>query len=167
VGTSLVTSYDHAALDGVYKLSALRDEKGEWEYKLKLSEQAVKVSNPGIYQVRRFFSGEQPVMDVLYDLELGISNEPEMQLLDESNQTMALPRADQFVDLLQPIFQRGKLVYASESIHVMRDRTIQQVTPFVRAYPVASYPVGLEKNLSTLKQQLMDVLSEKNVSKKK
>lgn len=55
VGTHLVTSYDHPALDGVYKLSAIKDEQGHWLYKLKLSEQAVKVSNPGIYQVRRFF----------------------------------------------------------------------------------------------------------------
>ena len=34
------------ALGGVYKLSAIRSAGGAWQYKLKLSEQAAKVSNP-------------------------------------------------------------------------------------------------------------------------
>ena len=56
VGTKLATAYDQPALGGVYKLSALRDGDGRWQYKLKLSEQAAKISNPGVLQVRRFRS---------------------------------------------------------------------------------------------------------------
>ena len=55
VGTNLVTAKDQPALDGVYKLSAIRNPGGEWVDKLKLSEQMIKVSNPGILQVRIFF----------------------------------------------------------------------------------------------------------------
>src|SRR5688572_29036188 len=47
VGTKLVTAYDQPALGGVYKLSALRGADDAWKYKLKLSEQTAKVSNPG------------------------------------------------------------------------------------------------------------------------
>ena len=55
VGTQLVTAYDQPALGGVYKLSALReDARAPWQYKIKLSEQTVKISTPGILQVRRF-----------------------------------------------------------------------------------------------------------------
>src|SRR5262249_34008909 len=80
VGTNLVTAYDQPALDGVYKLSAIRDTRGEWIYKLKISEQEVKISNPGRHQIRRFFCGDRYVMDVIYDLDLGISDLPEVVL---------------------------------------------------------------------------------------
>ena len=33
VGTNLVTGKEQPALDGVYKLSAIRDEKGIWKYR--------------------------------------------------------------------------------------------------------------------------------------
>ena len=55
VGTNLVTAKDQPALGGVYKLGAIQDKKGEWQYRIKLSEQAIKISNPGILQVRRFY----------------------------------------------------------------------------------------------------------------
>ncbi len=158
VGTNLVTSYDHPALDGVYKLSALQDEKGQWQYKLKLSEQSVKVSNPGIYQVRRFMRDKQFVMDMMYDLELGINDTPSMNLLEDANHTMTCADDNTAVDLLQPVFRRGNLVYPAESIHAMRERSIQQVTQFTKNHPVAAYPVGLEKNLHDLKQQLINEL---------
>ncbi len=71
VGTKLVTAYDQPALGGVYKLSGIRRPDGTWEPKLKLSEQAVKVSNPGILQVRRFRSETEFLADGIYDEELG------------------------------------------------------------------------------------------------
>lgn len=162
VGTNLVTAHDHAALDGVYKLSALRDETGKWEYKLKLSEQAVKVSNPGIYQVRRFFRDGQPVMDVMYDLELGIPSEPDMLLLEESGRAIKLTDYDDSKDLLEPVFARGKLVRPMASIHAIREHAMQQVAKFVTTHPTASYPVGLEKMLFELKQKLISELSAAN-----
>ena len=87
VGTNLATAYDQPALDGVYKLSALRSKQGEWEYKLKLSEESVKISNPGRHQVRRYFSNNQYVIDIIYDLELGIPEIPETVLLDKTMPT--------------------------------------------------------------------------------
>jgi nicotinate phosphoribosyltransferase len=55
VGTRLVTAYDQPALGGVYKLAAIRrDASAAWEYRVKLSEDPIKVSNPGIQQVRRY-----------------------------------------------------------------------------------------------------------------
>ncbi len=159
VGTSLATAYDQPALDGVYKLSALRDAEGQWQYKLKLSEQAVKISNPGIYQVRRFFQNGQQVADVMYDVELGIPVEPELTSLADPATTKKLTSHDASVDLLQPVFRQGKLVYPAESIHVMRQRAMQQVSAFVDVYPTAEYAVGLEKSLGELKQKLIHDVS--------
>jgi nicotinate phosphoribosyltransferase len=162
VGTNLSTAYDNPALDGVYKLTALRDENGQWQYKLKLSEQAVKISNPGIYQVRRFLIDEQQVMDVMYDIEMGIPEIPESVMADDPDKTSKLMDYDVSVDLLEPVFVKGKLVYRNESIQQIRERACQQVKQFVLAFPTAQYPVGLEKNLYILKQRLVKELSAAN-----
>lgn len=159
VGTNLVTAFDQPALDGVYKLSALRDGMGKWEYKLKLSEQVVKISNPGIYQVRRFFSNEKYVMDVMYDYELGIPDMPEFVSLDAPHVKIQLADYNACMDLLKPIFEKGKLVYAPEPLSQARDRSIQQVTQFLRNYAEKNYSVGLEKNLHELKQRLIAEVS--------
>jgi nicotinate phosphoribosyltransferase len=164
VGTNLATAYDHPALDGVYKLTALRDEQGKWQYKLKLSEQAVKISNPGIYQVRRFFVDEQQVMDVLYDVELGIPELPSLVMMDNPDKLVKCQDYDASADLLLPVFRQGKLVYRDESIHAIRERACQQVKQFLQAFPEASYPVGLEQSLFELKQRLVDELSAANPS---
>lgn len=164
VGTHLMTAYDHPALDGVYKLTALRDAEGVWQYKVKLSEQPVKISNPGIYQVRRFFRDGQQIMDVMYDVELGIPEAPEMIMLDDHAKKIKLTDYDGSADLLQPIFRKGKLVYAEESIHEFRNRALDEVKQFCRAFPEAAYPVGLEKNLYDLKQKLIIELLAVNQS---
>lgn len=67
VGTKLATSYDQPALGGVYKLGAIRQSDGSWAHRLKLSEQAIKTTIPGILQVRRFENAHGFVADMLYD----------------------------------------------------------------------------------------------------
>lgn len=133
VGTHLVTSFDQPALDGVYKLSALRDEQGTWQYKLKLSEQPAKISHPGIYQIRRYAH-----KDVMYDIELGMSEDVR----------------DSY-DVLIPVFEKGNLVYQQESIHLLRKRAIKQVNDFTKTHANKAYSVELEERLKDLKQRLI------------
>jgi len=154
VGTNLATAYDQPALDGVYKLSALRDTKGEWIYKLKLSEQEVKISNPGRHQVRRFFINECYIMDVIYDLDLGISDIPDVVLLNASMEQKHLDDYDAFVDLLKPIIRDGKCVEEKESIHDIRKHAIQAAEHFHRTQGEGVYSVALEKRLFEMKQEL-------------
>ncbi len=75
VGTRLVTAYDQPALGGVYKLAAVRDGQGAWQYKVKLSEQAIKVSKPGILQVRRYCQGGEAIGDVIFDEQFPIQGD--------------------------------------------------------------------------------------------
>ena len=70
VGTNLVTGKKQPALDGVYKLSAIKDEEGEWQYKVKISEQLVKVTDPGLLDVKRFEKEGNYVADMIYDKSL-------------------------------------------------------------------------------------------------
>lgn len=158
VGTNLATAYDQPALDGVYKLSALRESSGEWIHKLKLSDDAVKISNPGRHQVRRFFCGDQYVMDVIYDLDIGISDIPEVVLLDKSLQHKRLDDYDGSVDLLKPVIRSGVPVENEESIHDIRKHAMHSAEHFYRTHGEKIYLVALEKRLFERKQELIGKL---------
>jgi nicotinate phosphoribosyltransferase len=67
VGTKLATAADNPALGVVYKLSAIRNPVGEWEPRIKVSEQAAKTTTPGILQVRRFTVGGEFAGDMILD----------------------------------------------------------------------------------------------------
>lgn len=155
VGTNLTTAYDQPALDGVYKLSALQNSDGQWEYKLKLSEQEIKVSNPGRHQVRRFFLAEQYFTDVIYDLDLGISDLPQISTLEPPLTQKTLDDYDAVADLMEPIFRKGKFVQNAPSIHQIRRVAKEEVERFIGFQKEKSYTVGLEKRLYDIKQKLI------------
>lgn len=156
VGTNLATAYDHPALDGVYKLSALKNKTGEWQYKLKLSEQPVKISNPGIHQVRRYFSNDQYITDIIYDINLGIDDVPHAKLFTADLQPIRMDDYDAYVDLLQPVFKKGKVICKPLSIHDIRKEAIAQIEAFYKKnQDKEDYRVGLEMKLYHLKQKLI------------
>ncbi|HSH94740.1 MAG TPA: hypothetical protein VK968_11390, partial [Roseimicrobium sp.] len=159
VGTRLVTAFDQPALGGVYKLAAVRDPGGEWQYRIKLSEQAIKVSNPGIHQIRRFHNGTEAVGDIIFDTEMGIPEAPVM--VDPSDITRRKHFADTqpYTDLLVPIFRSGRRCYKSPSLEEIKTYAAQQlqwfhpgVKRFINAH---TYPVGLEAKLHQLKTDLI------------
>jgi nicotinate phosphoribosyltransferase len=69
VGTKLVTGHDQPALGGVYKLGAVADAAvaGGWRYPIKLSEQPIKISTPGVQGVQRIWKGGALAGDVIHD----------------------------------------------------------------------------------------------------
>lgn len=162
VGTHLVTAYDQPALDGVYKLSALSHRKSDekngeekWDYKLKLSEHEIKINNPGRHQVRRYFSNDTITMDVIYDVTLGIAEVPEPVLVNKAMTKIRLDDYDAYVDLLEPIYKRGKCIQKPRSIHDIRKTAIDEVTQFCEKHGDQIYSVGLESRLSALKNKLV------------
>lgn len=162
VGTNLVTGRSQAALDGVYKLSALQDEGGQWRYTLKLSEQLAKVSNPGLQQIRRFYKDGISYADMIYDTELGVAS-PVVGVdpFDVTKQVVLEENLEQ-KDLLQPIFQAGKKVYSSPSLQEIRRKVQQELATFPvgmkRFLNPQSYPVVMEKSLHELKIKLINNL---------
>lgn len=162
VGTNLVTAYDHPALDGVYKLSALCDENNEWQYKLKLSEQVEKVSNPGILQVRRFFQNGAPIADIIFDTRLGVAEKDILYTAVEVPHSVEkIGEFDYFEDLLQPLFREGKYVGHQKNIHQIRQDAMNTLHIFIKRHDKQLYSVGLEKNLHDLKQHLISELKKK------
>lgn len=159
IGTKLVTAYDQPALGGVFKLAAIRTETGEWDYKLKLSEQVIKVSTPGIQQVRRFKDSKGFVSDMIFNLETPVSGKATMVDPYDFTKNRSFEESASFEDLLVPIFYGGKLVYKLPSVHETRARVQEQLSRFykgiTRFVNPHTYPVGLEKGLFDLKTDLI------------
>jgi nicotinate phosphoribosyltransferase len=58
VGTHLITSSDHPALGGVYKLVAVKSKEGEWKPRIKLSSNPAKMTDPGCKRIVRYSDAE-------------------------------------------------------------------------------------------------------------
>jgi nicotinate phosphoribosyltransferase len=159
VGTNLVTGKDQPALDGVYKLSAIRDPGQPWQYKIKLSEQMAKVSNPGILQVKRFYSEKENVADVIYDIHHPLAQESQVvDPLDPTHEWI-LKEDLRSRDLLQPIFRKGKRIYHLPALSEIQQNTRQELSLFKvgikRFLNPHLYLVGMEKSLYDLKINLI------------
>lgn len=168
VGTNLVTGRDQPALDGVYKLSAIRNPGESWAYKLKLSEQMIKISNPGILQVRRYSNGSTNIADVLYDINTDISKG--CTIIDPLDPTRKKLLSNNFhsQDLLVPIFRDGKRVYDLPTLNECRSRTREQLNKFQvgikRFINPHQYVVGMEKSLYDLKVHLINEIRNKTAN---
>lgn len=145
VGTRLITAYDHPALDMVYKLAAVGNTGGSWDYKIKFSDSISKKTVPGLHQVRRYFQQQHWLGDIIYDVEHGLS---ETNIFSKSNSSQ---------DLLIPIFRSGKLVYSSPQIGLMRDFCILQLNNFFSSNS-GSYTVHYDAYLLALEKQLANNL---------
>jgi nicotinate phosphoribosyltransferase len=159
VGTHLVTAKDQSAFDGVYKLSAIRDDKGKWQHKLKLSEQLAKMTNPGILQVRRFESRGFYVADMIYDTLTGFAAPPRIVEPIDAGMVRTISNVDSFKDLLEPVLKQGELVKALPSLQAIQKYCKEQQAKF---YPATRrflnpqlYLAGLEKSLFDLKLKLV------------
>lgn len=151
VGTNLVTARDQPALGGVYKLGAIQDHEGTWQPRIKLSDNPVKTSTPGIQQVRRYYRDGEMVGDLLWSELIG---EP-----DHSEQS-AFATFDRREDLLQPVVRDGCLVAPLPDLAKIRQHTNAglQAMPrqFLKLTDVTEYPVMLESRLNLEKERLMD-----------
>ncbi len=160
VGTRLVTAYDQPALGGVYKLAAIRNDAGTWDYKIKLSEQTIKISTPGVQQVRRYSDESGFVADMIYDTEnRTVGKNPVMVDPADYTKRKKLSHLLPHEDLLVPVFREGKLRYTLPTIHQIRERVKTQldglhegIKRFVNPH---IYPVGLEKSLYDFKTDLI------------
>jgi nicotinate phosphoribosyltransferase len=159
VGTRLATAYDQPALGGVYKLTAMQDEAGTWQPKIKLSEQAAKTTIPGIQQVRRFETESGLVGDVIFDERMGL--DPQIQLIDiqDPNRHKKIPHEAQGTDLLIPAVRDGAIVLEPEPLADIRTRSVRQLNrlhPSIRRllHP-HEYPVGLDLRLQRLRQKMI------------
>lgn len=155
VGTKLVTGGEQPALGGVYKLGAIRNENGEWEPKIKLSEQAIKVSNPGIQQVRRFILNGEFRGDAIYDEETGCAEPVEITHPSDPLRHKTIPDGATHEDLLEPVFRQGVQVGEQPTLAQIQARTKEQLTHLnpthKRLLHPHEYTAGVERSVAERK----------------
>ena len=159
VGTKLATGGDQSALGGVYKLVALKDPNQTWEHKIKLSEQLIKNTIPGILQVKRFYKDNEAIGDMMVDELTQDSNNK--LIIDPFTITRRkkLPEGTTSKDLLVPIARKGEIVYKSPTLKEIKQKVIEELKHFhpgiKRFVHPHAYPVGLEENLHKLKTKMI------------
>lgn len=163
VGTKLITSYDQAALGGVYKLAAI-EVNGEMIPKIKLSETAAKTTNPGNKTVFRLIQKETGMfLADLIALE-GETFHPEDGItlfdpIDTYKKTTLQPNTYTVEKLLVPIFEQGTCVYQRPTLAEIQARCQEQLTHLweevKRLEHPAEYYVDLSEALFTLKAKMM------------
>ena len=159
VGTKLTTGQPDAALGGIYKLGAVRHPGGQWQYRIKLSDEAAKTSCPGLLQVRRF---QQPdgrfIADAIYETGHAIS-EPCVVVDLETEKKTEIPAKTDYSDLLVPVFRRDQLVYQTPNIEASREHARKQLDcappEILRLKNPTPYKIGLERSLHELRSTLI------------
>ena len=164
VGTRLVTGGDQSALGGVYKLSAIRDERKDWQPRIKISEQAIKISNPGVQQVRRFFeekpNGKLALADVIYDESTPCAGDCVAVDSTDATRRWKLVASLKQQDLLVPVLRAGVRVGDLPDIHAARKAAQENLAHFSdgikRFINPHLYPVGIEEKMQQTKMRLIE-----------
>lgn len=162
VGTALITSQGAAALDGVYKLTAVKD-KGQWLPAIKISETPGKTINPGAKQTWRLYDQrDRAVCDVLAMEDEELDKMAELQLHHpvDSHVQRTLRREElSRVERLRVALPHGPDAPPEETIAEMRlrrDQDLEHLDDGVkRMVNPHLYHVSLTRRLWELKQRLV------------
>lgn len=165
VGENLIVSKSSPVFGGVYKLVATTNEEGEIIPKIKVSENADKITNPGYKKLYRLFDVEtgKAIADLIasYDEKMDVNKD--VTIYHQSNiwKNKTLPANTYYFEELQKeIFKNGKLVYQLPTINEIRAYSKQQFDLmwdeiFRLEYPHIYY-VDLTKKLLDLKLGLLE-----------
>ena len=160
VGTKLITSEDCPSLGGVYKLSA-EIENGKVIPKIKISENPVKITNPGLKKLYRLYGADgMAVADLIaLDHERFDPSQP-LTIYDPVNTWKSMTLTDYTIkDLHVQLFRDGRCVYQSPSLtEIQRHCREDQATfwdQYKRLLNPQRYKVDLSDSLWMLKNSMI------------
>jgi len=163
VGTRLITSEGNSSLDGVYKLTAVK-ENGRWLPAIKVSENPTKTINPGFKNVWRIYDSRgKATADLLALLDEKPDDEDTLKLHHPTEsstiRTLTKRQISQIEPLLVDVLKEGKLLHESpsiEEIRKLRDADLDKLDEGVkRLINPHIYHVSLTEKLWDLKQDLI------------
>ena len=157
IGERLITSKSDPVFGGVYKLVAVQKPDGSYQPKIKVSETLEKIINPHFKMVYRFFSKDtgKAMADyvTVYDEKVEVDENHPITIFDP----IATWKRKTFDNvevrpMLVPIFENGKCVYESPSIHDIRKFCLDEVKRFENPH---RYYVDLSQKLWDIKNQML------------
>lgn len=163
VGERLITSRSEPVFGGVYKLAAIEDEQGNIIPKIKISENAAKITTPHFKKIYRIFSKATGKAEAdlicLHDEELEATKP--LELFDPDATWKRKVYTDfEAKELMVPIFRNGKLVYEVPDLQASRaycQRQVDSLWDEVKRFENPhNYYVDLSQKLWDIKQNLLN-----------
>lgn len=165
VGTNLITSKDCPAFGGVYKLAAIWNEPEQrFEPKIKISENAEKITNPGDKKIYRIYDAQGMIIaDLIALADEEFSSKDPLLLFDpiETWKKTLLPGGSYSMrELLVPVFRKGDCVYESPSVKEIQNICRRELNTLWEESKRFEYPhqtyVDLSRKLWNLKNNLLE-----------
>lgn len=165
VGTNLITSEGCPAFGGVYKLSAVQDEKGHYIPKIKLSENTEKITNPGNKSVYRIYMKDTGKIkaDFIALTDEVFDSSKDLLLFDPLEtwkKTKLKGGTYTMREMLVPVFKDGRLVYHSPEVMEIREYCLQEQATLWNETKRLINPqkvyVDLSNKLYHIKAELLD-----------
>jgi len=171
VGTALITSEGSSALDGVYKITALKDG-GKWQPAFKISESAEKTINPCRKRLWRIYDRrKKAVADLLALYEEEVSGEEDILLRHPTRSAMKRVLKAGEIGYIEPmledIVRDGRSVYdfpSIDEIRRVRNRDLNALDDGVkRIIEPHRYHVSLSQRLWEVKQGLLNSFGKRDM----
>lgn len=161
VGTKMITSHATPSLGGVYKLCNLRVNGVDYP-KMKISDNPIKVTNPGIKTFYRLFGKDtnKSIADLICLKDEVIDNTKPLTIVHPLERWKTKVVTDFYArELYIDVFVNGKLVYKPKSTYELAEDCKASLDGFWDEYKRLSkphlYKVDLSNALYELKQRLI------------
>ena len=151
VGTKLITSAESPSLGGVYKLAASY-ENDKLIPKIKVSEDAEKINNPGFKKVVRIYNENNMAegdLIMLHDEEIDTTKP--LTIFDPTYTWKKTTFQNYTIKELQkPLFKNGECKYVPKSVIEIKKHVNEQLNTFWDSYKRFSNP----KNIKLIYQKI-------------
>lgn len=170
VGTKMITGDRLPALGGVYKLAAV-EEKGKLIPKIKLSDNAAKITNPGFKNIYRIYDAEtgKAEADLIFLRGEQIDTTKPLTIFHPVDTWKKITFENYFVrELSVPVILGGKTVYKFPTLKEIAEYARKEMDSFWDEYLRIDnphiYKVDLSENLYNLKTGMINEIRGKKQS---
>ena len=162
VGERMITSKSNPVFGGVYKLCAIEDKDGNVIPKIKISENAAKVTTPHFKKVYRLYSNDdkKAEADLLCVFDETVDDTKPLEIFDPVHTWKRKTLTDFTArELLVPVFKDGKQVYELPSIHEIKEHCKREIEfvwdEVLRFENPHNYYVDLSQKLWDIKNEML------------
>ncbi len=162
VGERLITAKSDSVFGCVYKLAAVEDENGHIMPKIKVSENAAKITNPHFKKLFRMYSNEtgKAMADLIMLHDETVDQTQPLEIFDPEH-TWKRTVLENYTarEMLVPIFVEGCLVYDLPPIAEIRDHCAREIATMwkevLRFENPHGYYIDLSQRLWNLKNEMI------------